>query len=152
MILDLGFLLRMFNACEKNTMKNALILAALLSVSINGFSQAKSPASRKGYAKVTKVTPDKSMPSDEARIIFTFVGADNRPACKLVKVVCNYDSAFPNISAAGNYTVGFDPGKYKMRFSVPYWHTIKTDSILLKKQTVTTLMVKFEAEEISGKH
>jgi hypothetical protein len=141
----------MFNVREKNTMKNVLILAVLLSVSMYGFSQAKSPASKKGYAKITKVLPDKSLPSDEATVIFTFVGADNRPACKLVKVVCNSDSAFPNITATGNYTVGFDPGKYKMRFSVPYWYTIKTDSIVLKKQTVTNLMVKFEAEEISGR-
>jgi hypothetical protein len=136
---------------EKNKMKNLLILAGLLSVSMYGFSQAKSPAAKKGYAKVMKVLPDKSLPSDEARVIFTFVGADNRPACKLVKVVCNYDSAFPNINAAGNYTVEFDPGKYKMRFAVPYWYTIKTDSIPLKKQTVSHITVKFEAEEISGK-
>lgn len=104
-------------------------------------------AGKKGNFQV-KVAPDKTMPTDEARVTFKFIGPDNKPAVKHVKVVCNFDSAFPQIDAAGTYTVAFDPGKYKMRFSVPFWHEIKTDSILLKKQTSTTMTIKFEAKDI----
>ena len=134
-----------------HTHMKKLILFCCLSILSGGiYSQVKkASASKNGYAKVMKVTPDKSLPLDEARVIFTFIGPDNKPATKLIKVHCNYDSAFPAINAAGNYTVEFDPGKYKMKFQAPYWHPLKTDSIPLKKQTTSHITVKFEAMEIS---
>lgn len=133
-------------------MKNILIL--LLTVcSLSLAAQAKKTVQTKnnGSYEITKVYPDKSMAMDETRITITFVGPSNIPARSQVKFICNNDSIFPQIDEAGNYTVELDPGKYKMRFAVPYWHRIITDSIQCKKQTTTNIMVRFEAEELRAK-
>lgn len=125
-------------------MKHLLLL--LIGLSANTiFSQST------GSAKIIKVNPDKNMAYDEARIIISFKSPNNTSASKNIKVVCNNDSAFPTIDATGTYTLDLDPGKYKFRFAVPYWHTVKIDNVQLKQQTTTYLNVKFEAQELRAR-
>ena len=99
-----------------------ILLFSFLGLSLICVSQnaknSKGVQSKKGGYKITKVTPDNSMASDETRIIFTFVGPDDKPARSHIKIVCNNDSAWPVIDAKGSYTAELDPGKYKMKFSL----------------------------------
>jgi hypothetical protein len=129
--------------------KNAGLLFILI-LSLSAHSQkSKGAQTKKGYT-ITKVAPYTGLVSDETRIIFTFVGPDGKPAKSHLKIVCNSDSAFPVIDALGNYTAELDPGKYKMRFSVPFWNEVKTDSILCKKKMATSITIKFEAQDIKA--
>ncbi len=134
-------------------MKKALSFI-LLGLSLTTFSQGaktvKTTTSKNGSAKISKVAPDLTIAQDEARIIFSFIGPDGKPARSHIKIVCNNDSAWPTVDANGNYTAELDPGKYKLRFSVPFWHEIITDSINCKKKTATTIVVKFEPVDIKA--
>lgn len=129
-------------------MKNILLIIFFFAFS-SLFSQSIAEKNKKqGYYQITSVNPDKNMAYDETRIIFTFLGPTNSPARNGIKLVCNNDSVFPQIDINGNYTVELDPGKYKMRFSVPYWHMIKTVPIECKSQTTTKITVRFEAQDL----
>lgn len=133
-------------------MKNILfVLFISLSFIINAQTKKTVQNKKHGYYEVTKVAPDKNMAMDETRITITFVGPTNTPARNAVKFICNNDSVFPSIDETGKYTVELDPGKYKMRFVVPYWHKVITDSIHCKKQTTTNILVRFEAQELKAK-
>lgn len=133
-------------------MKKSLFLLFLLAVSITSISQNSKTVQnkKKGYYTITKVAPENNMPDDETRVTFTFVGPDGKPAKSYVKIVCNNDSAFPVIDAQGNYTAELDPGKYKLKFSVPYWYEVKTDSINCKKKFKTNILIKFEAQDLKA--
>ena len=127
----------------------SLIFILFIFFFTKGNSQSITAKSKKqGYYQITSVHPDKNMAYDETRIIFSFVGPTNAPARNGIKLVCNNDSVFPQVDANGEYTVELDPGKYKMRFSVPYWYVIKTDVIDCKSQTTTNITVRFEAQDL----
>ncbi len=133
-------------------MKKIILLSFILLVSLRAISQnsKSSPNKKNGYYTIIKVAPDNNMPEDETRVTFQFIGADNKPAKSHIKIVCNNDSAYPVIDALGHYTAELDPGKYKLKFSAPYWHMVKTDSILCKKKFRTTILIKFEAQDFKG--
>ncbi len=127
--------------------KNALFLL-LIGFSFTSLCQTAKKTGKNiknGYAKVTKVEPDHTVHHEDARIVFTFVGADGKPAKSHIKVVCNHDSAWPTVNSYGNYIAEVEPGKYKMRFAVPFWHEVTLDSIMCKKKTATHIYVKFES-------
>jgi hypothetical protein len=128
-------------------MKSALLLILFFMSSLS-YSQTKKTVQNKKHGYFTvNVTPDKTQAEDETRVTFTFIGPDNTPARSNIKIVCNNDSAWPNIDPQGNYTIELDPGKYKMRFSVPFWYEVKTDSILCRKQTMNNIIVHFQAKD-----
>ncbi|MGZ3901882.1 MAG: hypothetical protein ACXVDC_16265 [Bacteroidia bacterium] len=111
------------------------------------YMNAQTPAKKKtGSYKVTEVVKDKSLPN-KAKVTFKFVGPNNKPVKSNVKFVYNNDSLFPVINEEGKYTISMIPGKYKMRFAVPYWHEVSTDSIMCHKQSLMTILVKFEAKD-----
>lgn len=134
-------------------MKRNILLFFLSGISLICFSQktksSKIVKSKKnGYYQITKVVADNIVASDEARVTFTFIGPENKPARSHIKIVCNNDSAWPVIDALGNYTAELEAGKYKMKFSVPFWYEIQTDSINLKKKTATNIIIRFESKDL----
>ena len=132
-------------------MQKIILLLLSFSVSFCFSQNNKSVKSTKhGYAKVTKVAPDNTVHHEDARIIFSFTGPDHKPAKSHIKVVCNHDSAWPEINVAGQYTAEVEPGKYKMRFSVPFWHEVTLDSIMCKKKTATSIHIQFEPQDFKA--
>jgi hypothetical protein len=129
-------------------MKRSLFFAFIF-LTYSGFSQAKKkPVQHKKHGHYDVVVkPGNELAMDETQIVFTFIGPNNMPACHNVKIVCNNDSAFPHIDTKGNYKVELDPGKYKLRFSVPFWYEVRTDSITCKARTSNNIIVKFEAKD-----
>jgi len=130
-----------------------IILFVFIFAIFFGQAQTKTTAKKNaqnsqfGSYKITKVLPEKSIKPNETRLVITFLGPTNAPACKNVKFVLNEeDSIFPVIDMAGKYSVEIDPGDYKMRFEVPFWYSVITDKIVCKKQTTTNITVKFEAK------
>lgn len=124
-------------------MKNGIILLFLVCSSALAAQQIK----KKGFCKVTEVTRDASLAANKTKVTLKFLGPDAKPVKSNVKFVYNNDSLFPSISDQGKYSITLTPGKYKMRFAVPYWHEIISDSITCNKQTYMSITVKFEAKD-----
>jgi hypothetical protein len=102
---------------------------------------------KNGFCKVTEVTKDASLAANKTKITIKFIGPNAKPVKSNVKFIYNNDSLFPVINEQGKYSITLVPGKYKMKFAVPYWHEVSSDSISCNKQTYMSITVKFEAKD-----
>lgn len=121
-----------------------LITIIFLGFTLAGISQV---AKSKGFCKVTEVTKDAGLSPVKTKVTIKFIGPNAKPVKSNVKFVYNNDSLIPVINEQGKYSITLAPGKYKMRFVVPYWHEVVSDSITCNKQTFMNITVKFEAKD-----
>ncbi|MBA3663470.1 MAG: hypothetical protein H0W61_04585 [Bacteroidetes bacterium] len=102
---------------------------------------------KRGLCKVTEVIKDKKLPAGKTKVTISFVGPDNKPVKSNVKFVYNNDSLFPKINSEGKYSISLAPGKYKLRFAVPYWYEVVSDSITFHNQSLMSVLVKFQPKD-----
>jgi hypothetical protein len=125
-----------------------IVLAFLITILFSCFAQAQSNNVGKKSSYTVKKEPNTSGKKDKCMFNIKFIGADGTPHKSGARLIINNDTIFPKIDAQGNYHSYLPPGKYKIFAFVPYWQDVITDSIVFKKDQVTTIRMKFEALEI----
>lgn len=124
----------------------SIVVLMFLTVFFYGQNFATTKDKSKGYYKIAANETDKSMTGNKSRVTFKFIGPTGKPINKNVKMVYNNDSLFPKIEENGNYSMNILPGKYKLRFEVPFWVPVATDTLMFRKQGYMSILVKFEAK------
>lgn len=138
-------------------MKQILSLLLILSSTFSLLSQTKvvkkSPSAeskKHGGYTVTSVEKEPRLASDIAKVYITFIGANNKPVLKGVKIIFDNDSLIPELNSSGVFSSELEPGKHDFEFAVPYWYRVKTIPINFKAQHAINIKVKFEAQDFSA--
>jgi hypothetical protein len=117
------------------------LLLCFLFLSSSLFSQTK-----KGFCKITEVTTDASK---LARVTFKFLSPDGKPVLSRLTFKINDSLVDPKIDKKGTYTMVVKPGEYKFSFFMRFWYDINSKPAVLKPKTNTSMLVKFEAQDLS---
>ncbi|MBK9284581.1 MAG: hypothetical protein IPM51_09720 [Sphingobacteriaceae bacterium] len=136
--------------------KTIIFLFAFVSLLTNAQikpGQKASAADKKKFGGYTVTSVDKAvhLAKDISKINITFIGANNKPVKKGVKIIFDNDSIIPELSEGGIFSSELEPGKHEFSFSVPYWYKITTVPINFKEQHIVYMKVKFEAQELSAR-
>ena len=84
----------------------------------------------------------------EPNLLVKFTGPMNQPVKSHVKLFLNNDSLVPVMDSSGIFRTTLPGGKYRLKFCVPFWHTVVTDSILLKADEQVFVIVHFDAKPL----
>ena len=114
-------------------------------------NKAKPDPKKFGGYTVTSVDKAMHLAKDVSKVNITFIGANNKPVKKGVKIIFDGDSIMPDLSEQGVFNSELEPGKHDFTFAVPYWYRVKTIEINFKPQHILYMKVKFEAEELSAR-
>lgn len=116
-------------------------LFLLLTLGVAGQIKKKCPYIISKFRITEKVSQSKT------KLVFKFIGPTNEPVKSHVAFTINNDSIFPSVDSSGKYTMFMNPGKYKLKFFVPFWHEVVIDSTSFRKNEQVNITIRFKAKD-----
>jgi hypothetical protein len=129
----------------QESMKKTLLFIFSLGLAVTMSGQAKTI--KTSNCTINRFPLGKAA-SIEPNLVIKFMGPMNQLVRSHVKLLLNGDSLFPAIDSMGIYKTTLDAGKYRLRFCVPFWHEVITDTIVFKTDEQVFITVHFEAKPL----